>query len=299
MGVAAASDAGALMTGQAILPTPILDRRPRLLVFDSGIGGLSVLAAIRTRRPDADVDYVADDAAFPYGDWDETALNGHIVALMGQLIGRYRPDLVVIACNTASTLVLPDLRARHAVPFVGTVPAIKTAAERTRSGLVSVLATPGTVKRDYTRALIRQFATGVSVTLIGSTRLARLAEMKVGGWPVADDAIAAEAAPCFVERDGRRTDTVVLACTHYPFLAADLQRLAPWPVGWIDPAPAIARRVVQLIGAPVVGAGDGSGGTTAGAVSFHTTSGRALPAAAALAGAAPADGAADRITPRG
>lgn len=279
----AASAVGALMTGAATEPTPIVGRRPRLLVFDSGIGGLSVMGAIRAARPDADIDYVADDAGFPYGDWPAEPLRDHIVALIGQLIGLNAPDLVVIACNTASTLVLPDLRARHALPFVGTVPAIKTAAERTASGLVSVLATPGTVKRDYTRALIDQFAGSAAVTLIGSTRLARLAEAEIGGWPVGDAAVAAEIAPCFVAADGRRTDVVVLACTHYPFLLPMFRRLAPWPVAWIDPAPAIARRVVQLIG-PAPARGDDLGD-----VAFHTTTGKALPAAATLV-ARPVDG---------
>lgn len=276
-----AFSAGALMTGAATHPTPILDRRPRLLVFDSGIGGLSVLRAVRAARPDADVDYLADDAGFPYGDWPAEALKAHIVALLAERIALYRPDLVVIACNTASTLVMADLRARHSLPFVGTVPAIKTAAERTQSGLVSVLATPGTVKRDYTRALIEQFAAHVAVTLVGSTRLARLTEMEIGGWPVGDDAVLAEIAPCFVSDGDRRTDAVVLACTHYPFLLPQLQRLAPWPVTWIDPAPAIARRVVQLIGAAP------ASGDDLGAVAFHTTTGKALPDRAARIGARP------------
>src|SRR5262249_35852743 len=115
-----------------------------ILAFDSGIGGLSVLRAIRERLPEGRIVYVADDAAFPYGDWEEGALRDHIVALMGRLIVEHRPAAVVIACNTASTLVLPLLRARFEVPFVGTVPAIKPAAEQTKSGVVAVLATPGT-----------------------------------------------------------------------------------------------------------------------------------------------------------
>jgi glutamate racemase len=229
-------------------PRPILDRRPRLLVFDSGIGGLSVLREIRRSRADADVVYVADDAGFPYGNWDASALTTRIVELMDGLIERHRPDMVVIACNTASTLVLPALRARHALPFVGTVPAIKPAAAVTKSGLISVLATPGTVKRDYTRALIDSFAANISVTLVGSVRLAGLAERWIAEGAVSDAELAAEILPCFVDSGERRTDAVVLACTHYPFLIEPMRRLAPWPVNWIDPAPAIARRVVQLIG---------------------------------------------------
>ncbi len=223
---------------------------PRLLVFDSGVGGLSVLREIRDAVPAAEITYVADDAAFPYGAWEAAALTARIVALMDGLVAVHRPDLVTIACNTASTLVLPPLRQRHAIAFVGTVPAIKPAAERTRSGLVSVLATPGTIARDYTRDLIRAFAGNVDVRLVGSSRLAGLAENLMRGDLVDDAVIAAEIAPCFVAAEGRRTDTVVLACTHYPFLLDAFRRVAPWPVEWIDPAPAIARRVATLLPAP-------------------------------------------------
>lgn len=235
---------GALMTTPFAPPLA----EPRLLVFDSGIGGLSVLREIVAERPDARITYVADDAGFPYGGWDEPALVARILALMDDLVAEHRPDLVVIACNTASTLVLGPLRARFALPFVGTVPAIKPAAERTRSGLVSVLATPGTVRRDYTHGLVEAYAAHVKVTLVGSPHLATLAEATMRGEAVPDALILREAAPCFVEEAGARTDTVVLACTHYPFLRDALARVAPWPVDWIDPAPAIARRVVQLVG---------------------------------------------------
>lgn len=219
----------------------------RLLVFDSGVGGLSVVGEIRRELPDAEIVYAADDQGFPYGDWDEAELSDHVVGLVGALIGRFSPEAVVIACNTASTLVLPPLRARFEIPFVGTVPAIKPAAEQTRSGLVSVLATVGTMQRDYTRDLIRSFAQSCEVRLVGSDRLAPLAEAFVRGEPIADAAVLSEIAPAFVEKDGRRTDIVVLACTHYPFLAEHFRRLSPWPVSWINPAPAIARRVAALV----------------------------------------------------
>lgn len=228
---------------------PVLSlRTPTVLVFDSGLGGLTVLREVMRQRPDADIVYVADDAAFPYGRLDEPALIARVLEVMERLVERVHPDLVVIACNTASTLVLPALRARFALPFVGTVPAVKPAAEHTRSGMISVLATPGTVARDYTHDLIEHYAAGCEVTLVGATRLAGLAEAALTGEPVADGEIAAEIAPCFVERGERRTDVVTLACTHYPLLLARLQRLAPWPVEWIDPAPAIARRTAQLLG---------------------------------------------------
>lgn len=227
---------------------------PTILVFDSGLGGLTVFREIAAARPDARMIYAADDAFFPYGRHGEADLVARIVPLIGALIRRHRPDLVVIACNTASTLVLPQLRAAFALPFVGTVPAIKPACAGSRSKLVSVLGTEATVAREYTRALIRDFAHDCDVTLVGAARLAALAEAALREEPVADADVAAEITPCFVERDGQRTDTVVLACTHYPLLLDRLQRLAPWPVEWIDPAPAIARRVVDLLGKPPAGA---------------------------------------------
>jgi glutamate racemase len=218
-----------------------------ILVFDSGIGGLSVLGAAREQLPHARFVYVADDAAFPYGNWEEAALRDHIVALMGGLIAEHRPAAVVIACNTASTLVLPPLRERFAVPFVGTVPAIKPAAEQTKTGVVAVLATPGTMKRDYTRGLIQSFAQSCHVRLVGAPDLARIAEQRMRGETVDKDSIREQIAPCFVEFEGRRTDIVVLACTHYPFVTDSFVELAPWPVTWLDPAPAIARRLETVL----------------------------------------------------
>lgn len=221
--------------------------KKRLLVFDSGIGGLSVLKAIRSELPEASVIYLADDAGFPYGAKTDTALINRIVDLMGEAIPRFWPDCVIIACNTASTLVLPALRARFDVPFVGTVPAIKPAAEQTETGLISILATPGTVRRDYTFDLIETFAPDIRVTLVGAQDLARLAESYVMGESVPDEAFLAEIGPCFVSRDGLWTDVVVLGCTHYPLLLDLMMTCAPWPVTWIDPAPAIARRVLEVI----------------------------------------------------
>lgn len=224
-------------------------RQPKLLVFDSGLGGLTVFAEILKIRPNADYVYCADDAGFPYGSWQERDLVDRVMKVMEGLIADHAPDMVVVACNTASTLALPYLRVRWPmIPFVGTVPAIKPAAERSRSHMISVLATPGTVARDYTQHLIAQFASNCAVTLVGSKDLARLAEDYMHGGATPEAAIAAEIAPCFKEgEDGARTDAIVLACTHYPLLLTAFRRLAPWPVEWIDPAPAIARRADQLL----------------------------------------------------
>lgn len=223
-------------------------RERPVLVFDSGIGGLTVLREARVLMPERRFVYAADDAGFPYGAWEEPALKAHVLGLFGSLLERFDPEISVIACNTASTLVIDALReAFPGHPFVGTVPAIKPAAERTRSGLVSVLATPGTVKRQYTRDLIRQWATKCHVRLVGSDRLAALAETYMREGFVDEEAVRGEIAPCFVERDGKRTDIVVLACTHYPFLVNRMRKVAPWPVDWIDPAEAIARRALSLL----------------------------------------------------
>lgn len=219
-----------------------------VLVFDSGIGGLTVLREARVLMPERGFVYVADDAAFPYGSWEEGALQERILSLFEKLLADHRPEICIIACNTAFTLAGAALREKFPeMTFVGTVPAIKPAAERTRSGLVSVLATPGTVKRAYTRDLIQSFATQCHVRLVGSENLARMAESYIRGEPIADDAVLAEIAPCFVEKDGEKTDIVVLACTHYPFMANLFRRLAPWPVDWLDPAEAIARQARRKV----------------------------------------------------
>lgn len=221
---------------------------PTIIVFDSGLGGLTVFREIAAARPDCNYVYVADDAFFPYGAHDEAALKARVVPLIGELIATHRPDLVVVACNTASVQVLAELRAACKVPFVGTVPAIKPACAQSATKRVAVLGTRATVAREYTRALIREFAQGCAVDLVGSAKLAGFAEAELAGTPANDADIAAEIAPCFIDHDGKRTDIVVHACTHYPLLRDRLTRLALWPVNWIDPAPAIARRVVDLIG---------------------------------------------------
>ena len=217
-------------------------------MFDSGLGGLTVFAEITRSRPDANYLYAADDAVFPYGEMAEADLVRRVVSVLERLIADYRPDVVVVACNTASTAVLPPLRARWpAIDFVGTVPAIKPAAAASLTKRISVLATAGTVRRDYTHDLVRSFAAGCEVDLVGAPRLAALAEAALRGEGVADRDVAVEIAPAFVDRDGRKTDTVVLACTHYPLLLPWFERLSPWPVAFVDSGPAIARRVDAVL----------------------------------------------------
>src|SRR3954464_8145407 len=194
--------------------TPRIMRSPTILVFDSGVGVLTVFHEVARARPDARLTYVAGDALFPYGKVPEETLVARVTALIGRLIAEHVPDLVVIACNTASVQALPALRERFTVPFVGTVPAIKPACAASQSKRVSVLGTEATVAREYTHALIRNFGQGCDLTLVGSARLATLAEAALAGRPVDDDEIRTEITPCFVEDGAERTDTVVLACTH-------------------------------------------------------------------------------------
>jgi glutamate racemase len=219
----------------------------RVLIFDSGLGALTVLREVGKARPDAELALVADDAGFPYSRLDDKALVGRVVAVLDRYIALLNPSLVVIACNTASTLALPVVRGRFKIPFVGTVPAIKPACAQSKSKRVSVLATPATVRRDYTHQLVDEFAHGCKVTLVGGEMLANIAEGALRGVATDEEEIRREIAPCFVDDDAR-TDTVVLACTHYPLILDRLIRLAPWPVDWLDPAPAIARRAAALLG---------------------------------------------------
>jgi glutamate racemase len=220
----------------------------RVILFDSGLGGLSVWQEVAKARPDAEITYLADNAAFPYGALAEDVLTDRVLSLMEQAIKAFHPDCVVLACSTASTLVLEILRERFALPFIGTVPAIKPASERSRTRLISVLATQGTASRRYTQDLIDAHAGDCHVTLVGAPRLALLVEAILEDHTVSDADLLVEIAPCFVQHEDRRTDHIVLACTHYPLILNRLEAIAPWPVTWIDPAPAIATRLVAIKG---------------------------------------------------
>lgn len=217
-----------------------------IVTYDSGLGGLTVFRHLVRLLPAHDHLYVADDRLFPIGGLDETEVIAHCGGAIDNLIDVHNPVAVVIACNTASTLLLPYLREKHPLPFVGTVPAIKPAAKVTRSGTISVLATPGTVKRDYTRALVDKFAKDIAVNLVGSTNLAVLAESYLETGVISEEDVLDEIMPCFVEVPSK-TDVIALACTHYPLLLPVLNHIAPWPVEWIDPGSAIARRCVEVV----------------------------------------------------
>ncbi|ENY70509.1 glutamate racemase [Aeromonas diversa] len=224
-----------------------------ILVFDSGMGGLTIYREVRRLLPAHHYFYCFDNAHFPYGELSEQALIDTCVGTVERMVRDHAIQLVVIACNTASTIALPELRARLSIPVVGVVPAIKPAAALTRSGCIGLLATPGTVTRDYTHQLIAQFAPGKRVLLMGSTDLVMMAEQKLAGIPVDMAQLGEVMAPW---RD-EGPDTIVLGCTHFPLLGEEIAALMPG-VTLVDSGEAVARRVEHLLGESPDGEGQGA-----------------------------------------
>jgi glutamate racemase len=216
-----------------------------ILFFDSGVGGLSVVAPTLALLPTAPVVYVADSAGFPYGTKTEGEIAARVPALLGRLVERFSPRLVVIACNTASTIALAPVRAALDVPVVGTVPAIKPAASLSTTRVIGVLGTRATVRQPYVDDLAARFAADCTVLRHGSAALVELAEAALAGTPPPRAAVAAELAGLFGQPDGDRIDVIVNACTHFPLLEADMAAIAP-QVRFVDGGPGIARRIATL-----------------------------------------------------
>jgi glutamate racemase len=216
-----------------------------ILFFDSGVGGLSVLAPTRALLPHAPFVYAADSAAFPYGTRTDAELAARIPALLGRLVERTGARLAVIACNTASTIALDYVRAALEIPVVGTVPAIKPAAEASRSRVIGVLGTLATVRQTYVDDLASRFAADCVVPRHGSAELVAIAEAKLRGERVSPDAIAGALAPLRALPDADRMDVLVLACTHFPLLAEEIGAALPG-VLLVDGAAGIARRIAYL-----------------------------------------------------
>jgi glutamate racemase len=213
------------------------------MVFDSGVGGLSVVDEIRKLLPDLALDYVADDAFRPYGEKSAEALIERLPDLISVLNILLEPDCIVIACNTASVTALSAIRTAVNVPVIGVVPAIKPAAHLSQTKTIGVLGTPGTVRRQYVDTLIDQFASDCRVILQGSVNLVDFAERKLAGETLPIQEIRQEIAPMFSGRDGADIDAVVLACTHFPLLKTELRQAVRQSVQWIDSGAAIAKRV--------------------------------------------------------
>jgi glutamate racemase len=216
-----------------------------LLFFDSGVGGLSVLGPTRKLLPTAPIVYAADSAGYPYGTRSEAEIASRVPALLGRLVERFQPRLVVIACNTACTIALDHVRAALDVPVVGTVPAIKPAAEATRSGVIGVLGTEATIRQPYVDDLAERFAGGCTVLRHGSAKLVDLAEAKLAGESVTAGQVRDAASGLFDQDGAEAMDTVALACTHFPLLRDELDTAFPG-MTWVDGGAGIARRVQYL-----------------------------------------------------
>ena len=230
----------------------------RVLVFDSGMGGLTVAREIKALSPSLQVDYAADSGFFPYGDKSDDALRRRLPEVAERLIDAARPDIFVIACNTASTLALSEVRARVNIPVIGTVPAIKPAAAISQTKTIGLLATPGTVRRQYTTDLINDFAADCRVILHGSVDLVHLAEQHASGVPIALSAFREALAPLFAAPGSDDIDTIVLACTHFPLIRGELAATVPHPVTFVYSGEAIARQTLRvLVSKPVAEGGLG------------------------------------------
>ena len=219
---------------------------PSILVIDSGVGGLSVCQSILSSGDSLQVIYFADDAFAPYGLLEEQVLEGRLEKIVSSMLALHQPQLVVLACNTVSTLLLPQLRAQFDVPFVGVVPAIKPAAKHSITKKIGLLATPATVKRTYTDELILDYAGDCEVIRVGSNELVLQAEALLAGEKVPLEVIQSILAP-FIQANGASSvDTIVLGCTHFPLVKSQLKAILP-EVIWIDSGEAIAKRVHSLL----------------------------------------------------
>jgi glutamate racemase len=223
----------------------MIDKRP-ILVFDSGVGGLTVLKEIRALLPRAPIVYAADSAGFPYGTKSTAELAARVPDLLGRLAERYDPALVVIACNTASTIALDAARAALDLPIVGTVPAIKPAAALSTTRAIGVLGTAATIVQPYVDRLAQEFAGDCLVLRHGSHELVALAEAKLRGEPTDPAAYRRILHGLLGQPGGERIDTIVLACTHFPLVEEELAAAAPRPLAFVDGAKGIARRAAHL-----------------------------------------------------
>jgi len=222
-----------------------VDANAPILFFDSGVGGLSVLGPTLKLLPNAPIIYCADSAGFPYGKKSDAELASRIPALLGRLVERYHPRLAVIACNTASTIALDHVRSALDLPVVGTVPAIKPAAEMSKSRVIGVLGTEATVRQPYVDDLAARFASDCTIIRHGSPELVELAEAKLAGEEVSVEAVRAAAQPMFDAEADNRIETVVLPCTHFPLLEEELHDAFP-DVDFVDGGDGIARRIAYL-----------------------------------------------------
>ena len=218
-----------------------------ILLFDSGVGGLTVLAELRKLMPKAPVIYAADMAGLPYGAKTEAEVAARVAGLLGRMAERYEPRLICIACNTASTIALGMVRDVLETPIVGTVPAIKPAAAMTKTGTIGLLGTEATVRQAYVDDLEREFAQGKKLLRYGANALVALGEKKLRGEAVSVEDVTKAASGLVLQPGGESLDTVVLACTHFPLLEPELQQAFGDGVSFVHGAQGIARRIAHLL----------------------------------------------------
>jgi glutamate racemase len=224
-----------------------MERIRPLLILDSGVGGLSVLGPIRDLLPAAPIVYAADNDFYPYGTRTSAEIEARVPALLGRLAQRFDPELIVIACNTASTIALDPVRAALDLPIVGTVPAIKPAAALSKTRAIGVLGTDATVRQPYVDRLAAEFASDCIVVRHGSAELVELAEAKLRGEPADHAAFARILGELLSRPGGEAIDTIVLACTHFPLVEEELAAGAPRPLMFVDGKEGIARRTAWLL----------------------------------------------------
>ena len=235
-----------LAAAPASAPASVIAPDAPILLFDSGVGGLTVLDQLRAILPDAPVIYAADTAGLPYGNKTEAQIAARVSGLLGRMAERFHPRLVCIACNTASTIALASVREVLEVPIVGTVPAIKPAASMTKTGVIGLLGTEATIRQSYVDRLEQEFAADKRLLRFAAPELVGAAEARLRGQPV-DPAIIRRAAEGLRSQPGGDAiDVVVLACTHFPLLTDELAREFGPGVRFIDGAQGIARRIAQL-----------------------------------------------------
>ena len=211
-------------------------------VFDSGVGGLTVLRHIRAVLPRADLLYVADSGHAPYGDKSAAFIEARALALADFLLSRGAGALVV-ACNTATAAAISRLRERHALPIVGMEPAVKPAVEATRSGVIGVLATSGTLESGKFAGLVQRFGSQARVIVQPCPGLVERIEAGDFDGPLTRDLLSGYVAPLLAQG----ADTLVLGCTHYPFLAPLLRELAGETVSLIETGEAVARQLKRRL----------------------------------------------------
>ena len=217
-----------------------------IIIFDSGVGGLSIYLEVKKILPRVTVVYCSDNAGFPYGLKQDCEVIDRTSYHLKGLVERYKPSLAIIACNTASTISLPKIRQEVDIPVVGVVPAIKTASKHSINRCIGLLATPATINRDYTNKLIQDFASDCDVIKISSRELVYIAERYLRGEKINLSILTQSIMPFFCRKD--TPDTIVLGCTHFPLLKKLLQKSSPHRVRWVDSGKAIAHRVRFILG---------------------------------------------------